>query len=386
MKPFNLAQLSQIITTLEQKRQGFNDSSVSDKADVPSNDRLQYPSTPKEFKSFDSLKELHYDGNMLTPKERLELYKDCTKVILEMAEAYNIFSRCIYFNPEMSEKYQSNIDRYIRYYINIIRQIDIFLQEDQLMCTKLGFPLAPAPSYLPSMYKLGHSDIRKIDDTASTEVRRVENEMMVIMEEHQEKEQQNISHNSFPSSFSRIRSEELNNMGYSLSRISPITFDGDAFQTPSNRAQDKAPTSTPRKRRNKVNTESIPSRQVPWQDGNAKSYNAELSIAGNSPSEPSGRFVPPQSNNTNSSSQDTDSLNTTVYYEKSTGECQTKTTNIQTSLRDPGSTGTTTATQMTNKKTSQVRGTQTIPPPPPRSLHLWERHRHLLQQVTHIGR
>ena len=235
------------------------------------------------------------------------------------------------------------------------------------MHTKLGFPLVPAPSYLPSMYKLGHSDIRKINDTASTELRRVENEMMVIMEEHQEKEQQNISHNSFRSSFSRIRSEELNNMGYSLSRISSITFNGDAFQTPINRAQDKAPKSTPRKRRNEVNTESIPSRQVPWQDGNAKSYNAELSIAGNGPSEPSSRFVPPQSNNTNSSSQDTDSLNTTtVYYKNSTGEHQTKTTSIQTSLRDPGSTGTTTATQTTNKKTSQVGGTQTMPPPPPK--------------------
>ena len=120
MKPFNLAQLSQMITTLEQKRQGFNDSSVSDKADAPSNDRLQYPSTPKEFQSFDSLKELQYNGNMLTPEERSELYKDCTKVILEMGEAYNVFSRCIYFNPEMSEKYQSNIDRYIRFYTNII--------------------------------------------------------------------------------------------------------------------------------------------------------------------------------------------------------------------------------------------------------------------------
>ena len=145
--------------------------------------------------------------------------------------------------------------------------------------------------------------------------------------------------------------------------------------------------STPRKKRNEVNSESIPSRQVPWQDGQAKSYNAEFSIAGNSPSEPSRRFVPPQSNNTNSSSQDTDSLNTTmVYYEKSTGECQTKTTSIQTSPSDPEFTGTTTATQTTNKdftgrrnyqtmpphtqttnkKTSQVGGTQTMPPPPPK--------------------
>ena len=87
---------------------------------------------------------------------------------------------------------------------------------------RLGFPLVPVLSYLPNMYKLEHSNIRTIDDMASAEVRRVENEMMVIMEEHQEKEQQNISHNSFCSSFSRIRSEELNDMGYGLSRISPI--------------------------------------------------------------------------------------------------------------------------------------------------------------------
>ena len=189
MKPFNLAHLSQMITTLDHRRQGFNDSSVSDNANAPSNDRLQYPSTPKEFKSFDSLKELQYNSNMLTPKERSELYKDHTKVILEMAEAYNVFSRCIYFNLEMSEKYQNNIDRYIRYYTNIIRQIDIFLQEDQLISAKLGFSLVPVPSYLLYMYELEHSNIRKIDNTASAEVRRVENEMMVIMEEHQEKEQ-----------------------------------------------------------------------------------------------------------------------------------------------------------------------------------------------------
>ena len=222
MKPSNLAQLSQMITTLEQSRKGFNDSSVP--ADVAGSNRMQYPSTPQDFRSFDSLKELLYDGNILTPEERSGLYNDHTKVILEMAEAYNIFSRCMYFNPEMSEKYQSNTNRYIRYFTNIIRQIDMFLQEDQLMCTKLGFPLIPAPSYLPNMYELGHSDVRKIDDTASTKVKRVENEMMVIMQEHQEKEQQNVSHNSFHSSFSRIRSDKLNDMGYGLSKITPHHF------------------------------------------------------------------------------------------------------------------------------------------------------------------
>ena len=74
--------------TLEQRKQGFNDSSLSDNTNAPNSNRLQCPSTPKEFKSFDYLKELQCDGTMLTPEERSELYK-------EMAEAYNIFSRCI---------------------------------------------------------------------------------------------------------------------------------------------------------------------------------------------------------------------------------------------------------------------------------------------------
>ena len=171
-------------------------------------------------------------------------------------------------------------------------------------------------------------------------------------------------------------------MGYGLSKISPITFDGDAFQMPSNRAQDEAPMLTPRRRRNEVNTESIPPAQAPQQDGNAKPYNAELSVACNGSNKPSSRFVPPQPNNTGSSSQEMDNSNTTtVYHEKSTGKHQNKSTSIQTSPRHPESRGTATATQTTNKKASQVGGTQTTPPTSPRSLYQQEEHKHPLQET-----
>ena len=89
-------------------RQGLNESSVAGlvagHTEAPNEDRLQYPSTPKEFETFDSLKQLQYDENMLTPKERSGLYWDCTKMIVEMADTYNVFSRCLYFNLEMSDK------------------------------------------------------------------------------------------------------------------------------------------------------------------------------------------------------------------------------------------------------------------------------------------
>ena len=79
----------------------------------------------------------------------------------------------------------------------------------------------------------------------------VESEMVVIMDKLQEnQEQHDVSNVSFCSSFSRIRSDELNNMGYGLSRISPITLEGDVFQTLINKTQDTALTSIPRKNRN----------------------------------------------------------------------------------------------------------------------------------------
>ena len=100
---------------------------------------------------------------------------------------------------------------------------------------------------------------------------------------------------------------------------------------------------------------------------NPRSYDADLSIAGKGPNEPSGRFIPPQPKSTDNSSQDTDNSNTTtVYYEKSTGRCQNKTTGMQTSPRVPALTGTTTAMQTTNKITSQAGGTQATPPPSPK--------------------
>ena len=79
------------------------------------------------------------------------------------------------------------------------------------------------------------------------------------MDELQEnQEQHDISNASFHSSFSRIRSDELNNMGYGLSKINPITFEGDVFQTPKNQPHDTALMSTPRKKRNEMINKTFP--------------------------------------------------------------------------------------------------------------------------------
>ena len=120
--------------------------------------------------------------------------------------------------------------------------------------------------------------------------------MLVIMNELQEnQEQHDISNVSFHSSFSRIRSDELNDMGYGLSRISPIILEGDVFQTLKSKTQDTAPTSTPRKKRSELINKTFPVNQVLRQEElpRSKSYDAKLSITGDGGAEPFGRFVPP---------------------------------------------------------------------------------------------
>ena len=78
------------------------------------------------------------------------VYEDRSKVIAEMADAFYIFSGSIFFNLEMAEQYNLSCDKYINYFTQIVCNIDIFLQEDQLMHTKVGFSLVPVPCYLPN--------------------------------------------------------------------------------------------------------------------------------------------------------------------------------------------------------------------------------------------
>ena len=83
MEPFNLDQLNVVVATLKQSRQGFDISSVADpREEVQQRDqqdvgeRMQYPSTPKEFQTFNRLKDMKYNGNMLTSEGRSALHWD----------------------------------------------------------------------------------------------------------------------------------------------------------------------------------------------------------------------------------------------------------------------------------------------------------------------
>ena len=182
---------------------------------------------------------------MLTAEQRTKVYEDRSKVIAEMADAFYIFSRSMFFNQEMVEQYKHSCDKYINYFMQIVQNIDIFLQEDQLMHTKAGFSLVPVPGYLPSSSDLEQTNADQIIQTANDEVTLTNKEMQVIM--RGDKKHPHINKSV---SFSRLRSFKLNDMGFSLNKISPITFDIENPQTLADHGiKGRALTLTPRERR-----------------------------------------------------------------------------------------------------------------------------------------
>ena len=112
------------------------------------------------------------------------------------------------------------------------------------MCTKAGFSLVPVPGYLPNGNDLEQRNADQITQTACDEFTSITREMQVIMQGDNKHPHINKS-----GSFSHLRSFELNDMGFSLNKISPITFDVKNPQTPAGHGiKSIAPTYTPRER------------------------------------------------------------------------------------------------------------------------------------------
>ena len=253
---------------------------------------MEYPSTPKQFNLFQEYKNVEHDSNMLTADQRTKVYEDRFKVIAEMAKAFYISSRSIFFNPEMADQYILSRDKYFNYFTQIVQNIDIFLQEDQLMCTKAGFSLVPVPGYLPNSNDLEQRNTDQISQTACHEINTITREMQVIMQGDNKHPHINKS-----GSFSCLMSFELNNMGFSLSKISPIIFDVDNLQTPADRGvKGRALTSTPREKQTpQPHSEAADLNEAHHEPSGNASYNLDKSITNKNVQ---GRFVPPKADNT----------------------------------------------------------------------------------------
>ena len=111
LKPFNINQLDRVMHILGQRRLGLETSSILTD-EIPkdlhvghSSNRMEYPSTPKQFNLFQEYKNIGHDGNMFTAEQRTRVYEDRSKVITEMTDVFYIVSRSIFFNPETAGQY-----------------------------------------------------------------------------------------------------------------------------------------------------------------------------------------------------------------------------------------------------------------------------------------
>ena len=117
--------------------------------------------------------------------------------------------------------------------------------------------------------------LTKSIQTACDEVNSISREMQVIMQGDNKHPHINKS-----GSFSCLRSFELNGMGFSLNKISPITFDVENPQTPADCGiKSRPPTSTPRERRApQTHNEAANLNEAHHEPSGNASYNPDESI------------------------------------------------------------------------------------------------------------
>ena len=159
------------------------------------------------------------------------------------------------------------------------------------MYTKAGFSLVPVPGYLPNDNDLEQKNTDQIIQTANDEVNSISKEMQVIMQGDNKHPHINKS-----GSFSQLRSFELNDMGFSSNKISPITFNIENPQTPADCViKSRALTSTPRERRApQTHSEATDLNEAHHKPRGNASYNPDKSITNK---HVQGRFVPPKVGN-----------------------------------------------------------------------------------------
>ena len=159
------------------------------------------------------------------------------------------------------------------------------------MCTKAGVLLVPVPGYLPNSNDLEQTNIDQIIQTVNYEVNSTNKEMQVIIQGDNKHPHINKS-----GSFSQLRSFKLNDMGFSLNKISPITFNIKNPQTPAGHGiKSRALTPTPRERRApQTCNEATDLNEAHHKPRGNTSYKPDESITNKHVQE---RFIPPKVGN-----------------------------------------------------------------------------------------
>ena len=217
-----------------------------------------------------------------------ETYFHHVEVINDLVELFQMYSTHIYYHPESAAEYRSKQTEQALHYEKIIRNNDIVLQMDQVACIHKGLPQVASPRYTPTQDELENDNIRFILQSPHGDADVADKEMQII---HKEFMNERDSRNNCPDSHFRLWNiDDLTDMGFNLTRFSPILTIGDTVpQTPvGSGTTTPVPTSTPRPngRSQLHNSDLIPNREHTHAE---KLYNSFTGILGQvEPQNPTG--------------------------------------------------------------------------------------------------
>ena len=222
-----------------------------------------------------------HDGQVFSMEQHTNLYFHHVEVINDLVESLQMYATHMYYHPHSTAEYKPKQADQASYYEKIIRNIDVVLQTDQVFHICKGLPQVPAPRYTATWYELENDNLRLILQSACGDADVADKEMQIIHMEFLAK--RNSRHND-SESHSRIRNiDDLTDMGFNLTRLSPILTIGDAVpQTPVGSGTiTPVPTSTPRpsggSRLN--NSDPIPNREHHRIPNLYNSYDTDRSIS-----------------------------------------------------------------------------------------------------------
>ena len=236
--PFNLKELEFNVCRIADHHNGKDDSRLDDdrKKKTPNSPAPLQSAQPRSLRPFHELIDMVYDGEVFSMKQHTNLYFHLVQVINDLVESFQMYA---------THRKNKQAEQAL-YYEKIIKNIDIVLQTDQVACIHEDLPHVSLPRYILTLNELENDNIRVISQSSCGDADVTEKEMQII---HREFLNKRDSRNNCPDSHSRLRNiDDLMDMGFKLTRFSPIPTVGDTVpQTPVGSGTiTPVPTSTPR--------------------------------------------------------------------------------------------------------------------------------------------
>ena len=150
LRSFNLKELEFNVCRIADHCNNVDDSRLDDNRrhvpqEVPT---LQKSAQPRQLRPFHELKDMVHDSQVFSMEYCTNLYFYRIEVINNLVESFQMYSTHILNNPLSAPEYRTKQSEQASYYEKIIKNINVFLQMDQVYHICEGLPQVPPPRYV----------------------------------------------------------------------------------------------------------------------------------------------------------------------------------------------------------------------------------------------